>query len=460
MNVLTSGWSRIAFVGSLAVGALTAQLRWTDLGVPGLGSRYQHSMVAEGNTGNMLLFGGTADFVPALGDFWRFDGFSWQQLNVPCPPARTEFSMVYDSVRARVVLFGGFTPGVGLRADTWEWDGNAWSERTTPGPVARQLHAMAYDSVRQRVVLFGGQMEGGLALGDTWEWDGTGWSPRFTSLAPPRVYLHAMAFDANRGRAVMVGGIGPNGDMLQTWEFDGNNWIRHNVGLNRLRASMCYHEAWQRCVLHGGSLSFSGPLGDTWVWNGSAWANLDLSGSGGAIRYQTSLAFDPMRVRCVMYGGIGQPDRVRTETWALDAFPAAATTFGTGCGTPPLTIPPNFEARPRIGQPAEVDIENAPLGFAFLAIGTAADWFGGFPLPIAFDGLGMPGCSMLHSADVHSSWFAPATEPTTATAVLPIPSQVSILGRRLYLQAWTLAPDANPAGVLLSNGLNWDFGDR
>ncbi|MEQ1717536.1 MAG: hypothetical protein ABL907_16425, partial [Hyphomicrobium sp.] len=146
--------------------------------------------------------------------------------------------------------------------------------------------------------------------------------------------------------------------------------------------------------------------------------------------------------------------------WILDGNTAGAASYGLGCGAAPLTLAAANEARPIIGATALVDIAEAPLGIAFLTIGSANDWFGGFPLPVALDGLGMPNCSIQHSTDLYSAWFAGSVGATTARASVPIPNNLAFLGVRLYVQAWAPAPGVNAAGYIVSNGMTWDFGDH
>jgi len=104
-------------------------------------------------------------------------------------------------------------------------------------------------------------------------------------------------------------------------------------------------------------------------------------------------------------------------------------------------------------------MQGAALDFGFLAIGTSKFWMGGFPLPIALDGLGMPGCGILQSLDIHSSYPSSSGAAGVANFTLPIPPNVFFLGVELQLQAWAPDPAANTAGIVLTNGLTWTIGD-
>lgn len=102
--------------------------------------------------------------------------------------------MVYDRARQGLVLFGGVTGSCGPSSphgclnDTWEFDtaSNTWAlvHAGQGGPPRRSSFGMSYDSRRSRVVLFGGGTSEG-QLDDTWEWDGSAWQ-RMTGGRHPR----------------------------------------------------------------------------------------------------------------------------------------------------------------------------------------------------------------------------------------------------------------------------------
>ena len=85
---------------------------------------------------------------------------------------------------------------------------------------------------------------------------------------------------------------------------------------------------------------------------------------------------------------------------------------------------------------------------------------GGLPvLPIGLAFIGMPGCSMLHSNEV----FGLPVTPLTASSMqfdLAIPFQISLLGAHVYLQAYCVAPSANPLQIIASNGIDWLIGNQ
>lgn len=383
---------------------------WSPVAANGPPARYYHAMAYDSQRGRTVLFGGSGAF-GNFGDTWEWNGISWTQL-VPTasPSGRSFHAMAYDGVRQRVVLFGGSANGTHF-ADTWEWDGSTWTQRTpTSSPVARFAHAMAYDSVRQRVVVFGGE-DGINRLGDTWEWDGSNWVPSFSANYPPARSQHAMAYDIARQRVILFGGRGTVGNYLgDTWEWDGNNWTQSNPA--------------------------SSPF----------------------VRWGHSMAYDAARQRVVMFGGWN--GGYMGDTWWLGTsiVAATATSFGSGCGLPPIGLVPDPSARPLLGQTAAATVVDTPTPFAWVALGWSNQFFGPYPLPVTLAGIGMPGCLLLQSSDLLGFGTTPASGNDLAFS-LAIPNVGGALGIHLYLQAYCLAPGANALGILASNGVDWQFGN-
>lgn len=319
--------------------------------------------------------------------------------------------MVFDSARQRVVLFGGEADagGSSFFNDTWEFDGITWAQRTTSSaPPARRGHCMSYDSTRHRTVLFGGWL-GSAPAADTWEWDGTNWIAKFTLTYPAPRENAAMAFDAARQTSFMFGGIS------------------------------------------------SGWAGDTWEFNGTSWTQASTAMSPSP-RMGHAMAYDPTLHRVVLFGGSNGPAIGGTFINGPLPVVAVASTFGAGCGSPPLGLVPDASGRPILGQSAIATIVDAPTLAAAMSIGWSNAAFGPFALPVTLAGIGMPGCELLQSADVTSLGVTAQTS-STLRFNLPLPNSQSLLGTPVFLQAYAFAPGANPLEVVVSNGLAWTIGD-
>lgn len=284
----------------------------------------------------IVLFGGWSDGA-VRNETWEWDGTTWARRTPTTSPApRTNHSMAYDAARQRVVLFGGTTS-----SDTWEWDGTNWTRRTpATSPPARSNAAMAYDAGRQRIVLFGGIDRVGLGhgLADTWEWDGTTWTERMSATSPPGRQGHAMAYDAARQRVVVFGGMtwgAKPGDLTivgDTWEWDGEAWAKRAPPASpspRMDAAMAYDIARHRVVLFGGNAD-AAVTNDLWDWDGSTWVRRTTV-TAPAARTGAAMATDIARASVVLYGG-RSPSRNLGDTWEWD---------GTGWiqrASPPLDL--------------------------------------------------------------------------------------------------------------------------
>lgn len=444
----------------------TAQVpEWFEVAINASVAPIHHAMAYAGN-GRVMAFGGvTYDFSSWPGGItnvyqtstWLWNGTTWQTTASTIAPApRTMHALSYDATRDCVVLFGGVDQNGLRRNDTWEWTAAGWTLRSLVGPVPRESHAMAYDSGRQRTVLFGG-FSGTDLLADTWEWNGVAWTPRLSANVPPPRISHGLAYDAVRSRTVMVGGQGTT--LGGVWEWDGDDWTDAGSPLGNGREVQAVYDS-----LHGSVMVYSvgGPQSqlNTNTWNGTTWtaspAALVLGGS--------RMAFDVQRQRSVIYGGfvVGPPPpfnaSFRTYEYGYAPRPASVTPFGTGCGMPPLALAADANTSPRIGTTLRTDVVNVPFGFPFVAIGSNEQFLGPFPLPLVLDGFGYLGCLLHHDAVVS----VPCTQwsgPSTATFDLSIPNVPALLTARIYLQAWSLAPAANPGGLVLSNALRVVIGN-
>lgn len=441
-----------------------AQAIWTPMVGPGPAARCFHAMTYDTLRSRVVMFGGQNASGTVFSDTWERSGFVWSQVASAGPSQRLGHGMVYDNVRGRTVLFGGQQNGGGAMSDTWEWDGGAWTLVATTGPGARAFHSMVFDSLRGKTVLFGGGIVPSTS-GDTWEWNGATWSQVVTTGPAPRLW-HAMSYDSVRGKTVLFGGTTGfvGGEFGDTWEWNGSTWsLRATSGPApaRLLHALAYDQLRQRTVLFGGE-SGSGPTytahTDTWEWNGSSWIQVTAVGPGE--RRAHAMAFDSQRWRTVLFGGLvigGSAVIGDTWEWGNVLSPPTATVFGSGCGSPALALLPDAAGLPFIGMSARAFLTNVPSPFAFIAVGWSNTQAGPFLLPVPLDGYGMTGCFMRQSSEAIGEPTT-STGPGTASYSLSVPFLSSLLGLRIYLQGWAVAPGMNPAGIIVSNGLDWQVG--
>lgn len=455
-------WAAVAFLSALVYAPLAAQVApsWALVATTGPPAVAGHAMAYDSQRGRTVVFGGVSP-AAVFGVTWEWDGSAWALMATTGPTARYGHRMAYDSQRGRTVLFGGYDgpPSLIFNRDTWEWDGSTWTLMATTGPPGRISHAMAYDSQRGRTVLFGGDP----ITSDTWEWNGSTWTLMATT-GPSARRTHAMAYDSHRGRTVLVGGM----DNLlvypgDTWEWDGSTWMQQAGSGPSTRDSpaVAYDSQRRRTVLFGGhvfnpSPPYSVAMSDTWEWDGSSWAL--VANQGPAARSGHAMAYDSQRGRTVMFGGVTPPAAVFGDTWEwTGGLLGTAATFGTGCGSPALVLSPIANARPVINTTAQAALTNIPSSLAFVAVGWSDSAFGPVPLPMSLAPNGMPGCDLLQSAEAAGISTA-STGPATATFSGRLPNWSGLIGLRLYLQGWAVAPGVNPANVIVSNGLEWVIG--
>jgi hypothetical protein len=427
-------------------------------------ARYLTGMAYDDRRNRTVLFSGEDGsrypFFASFDDTWEWDGATWsRRAPLHAPQARKYHAMAYDDRRGKIVLFGGAVLSnttflTTLFADTWTWDGLDWrQEQPLNSPSARNGHAMAYDSQRDRMVMFGNF----LFISDTWEWDGANWSQASPANAPPSRSLPGMAFDSLRARVVLFGGQAIFTMLDDTWEWDGVNWTPLAPASRpaaRGGHGMVFDSRRGRTRVFGGN--GVGPTGygnDLWEWDGAAWTQI---ATGGALRGRQNfgMAYDASRDRLVMFGGHeGSVTTSMGDAWEYGtAGFAVAQSYGPGCGTLAMTATAAAGSRPVLGQTVSTDIVNVPATLAFMALGWSSAQAGSLDLPIDLMPFGMPGCLLLQSVD-YLGQPCTITGPGTARHSLSIPNTPGLVGTRLFLQAWAPASGANPAGLVVSNGV-------
>ncbi len=138
--------------------------------------------------------------------------------------------------------------------------------------------------------------------------------------------------------------------------------------------------------------------------------------------------------------------------------PSSAISYGTGCGTPPLTAAPT--TNPIIGTTATVGITNAPTAFGGISLGTSNTYTFPIALPFELSTAGMPGCYLLQSNEVTGLPLSPTAAPSTLQFSASLPFNTALLGQQFYIQAYVVAPGANATQVITSNGIEWTIGNQ
>jgi hypothetical protein len=146
--------------------------------------------------------------------------------------------------------------------------------------------------------------------------------PSWRAVQPAARMGHAMAYDSERDRVVVFGG-GVSGcgaaDFGDTWEWNGSAWALVATGgpSQRRWPSMAYDSARRRVVLFGGCNGSE--CSDTWEWDGWVWVQKAVSGPPS--RGGHCMAYDSQRRRIVLFGGARGSGSELTglgDTWEWD----------------------------------------------------------------------------------------------------------------------------------------------
>jgi hypothetical protein len=241
--------------------------------------------------------------------------FTWQTIKTGLdgPGPRSRHGLVYDRGAGATVLFGGLIwVGDGpVQSDTWELKDGHWSEvKLVNHPPGRHRGAMVFDAYRGVTILFGGQADNGGMFGGTWNYTRRRWRKRQTwwRRSPEPRAGHSMAYDEPTRRTVLFGGVGRGDRTLgDTWLFDGGSWreVDGPHPQSRRYAAFAYDPGLQGCVLHGGSVDDLGrqQFGDAWIFRDRTWTRLP-AGFKNDVRDDHGLAYHRSAGRLVMLDGI------------------------------------------------------------------------------------------------------------------------------------------------------------
>lgn len=235
---------------------------------------------------------------------------------ISAPPGRRSLhAMAFDSNRNVTVAVGGEVlqangnhPSLG---DVWEWDGGDWvQQENVAGNLAFRFHKIAYDSGRDVMVLVEPDFSSNPDRIRTWERSGTppySWGIRNSTGGPPIRLNFGLAYDSNRGVTVLFGGMDSFGD---TWEWDGNAWaLKSSTGPSPgSGTAMAYDSDRNVTVLFRG--------GSTWEWDGTTWTL--RSSTGPEARDGAVMTYDSDRGVSVLFGGGTLAVKAFADTWEWD----------------------------------------------------------------------------------------------------------------------------------------------
>jgi hypothetical protein len=248
--------------------------RWELLSTSGA-ERSGERLAYDANERRVVSYGGFDGSKP-LPDARAFSGSGWQPLPALAERAVTEGGLVYDDKNKRLITFGGWGGRERTHADTWQFASGEWSKIDVAGPGERQAFSMVFDTRRGEAVVFGGMgKDPGTLYGDTWTFDGTAWKQAATTGPSPR-HSAGYAYDSKRSQFLLFGGFTQDGHSNELWSWNGKAWtLLANDGPEaRGMGQLAYDAKRDRVVLFGGRKGFpNGDLADTWEWDGAKWVS-------------------------------------------------------------------------------------------------------------------------------------------------------------------------------------------
>jgi len=290
-------------------------------------TRMGHAMAFDPHNDVAVIFGGLSveGGMHFLGDTWVYSYAEnyWTELELTSsPPSDDNTAMVYCDETNEIVFYGGDS-----NPETWSFacETQIWSRVTTSvNPGFRDSHAMAYDSQENVVILFGGFGGTGLPTDDLWMFNCSSrqWTEIFPSTRPLARYGHVMVYDESINRIVMTGGNSfSEGYQDDTWIYttSTNDWTELTPIGNpdALKwSSMIYDSVNQRCIMFGGENGADHAVDYTWVYDGSlnTWSRR-YPNTAPAGRLNAGLAFDLNNNVIILFGGMFDFENHYDDTW-------------------------------------------------------------------------------------------------------------------------------------------------
>ena len=187
--------------------------------------------------------------------------------------------------------------------------------------------AVAFDAARGQALYFGGTVTppgGASQFSDQqWLWDGNSWSQSTVTPRPAGRSTACIAYDPVRQRVVMFGGADGSSTLGDTWEWNGQAWANVTaVGPSaRYASAMVWDAARNAVVLFGGFFDDGvnyAALNDLWAWDGTRWTQITPTGAAPSGRSYPSVAYDSARSRLVVFGGFDNDYVAQQDLWEFD----------------------------------------------------------------------------------------------------------------------------------------------
>jgi hypothetical protein len=165
------------------------------------------------------------------------------------------------------------------------------------------------------------------------------WSTISPPVAPPPLAEASAVYDSDNKTIVLFGGVEQDGTLSSdTWVWNGSTWADHPASETqappaRRLASMAFDPGLHQLILFGGEGSAAQFLGDTWAWNGASWYQQSVppGNPSPSARAAAAMAYAGGD-HLVLFGGTGMTGTAAsaaladTWLWTSAGWVAVATT--------------------------------------------------------------------------------------------------------------------------------------
>ena len=255
----------------------------------------------------------------------------WSVIDAAGPAARWDHTLAADPESDNLILFGGRDGAGAPFGDTWVYTvtENTWTPVEGSAPSPRFGQAVAVDVANRALYLFGGQADGATFFNDSWRFDldALTWSEIVTGDTRPSPRYGTSAVLDDAGNVIVSHGFTFEGRFDDTWSLDPATgvWSDASPAAETRPLKRCLHEAvWdplaKRMLLYGGCSSGFGPCpqGDLWAFDPVArtWTELTPPVSPAA-RSNPALVRDDAAGAIWLIDGLTEAGYA-ADLWGLD----------------------------------------------------------------------------------------------------------------------------------------------
>jgi hypothetical protein len=193
---------------------------------------------------------------------------------------------------------------------------------------------MAFDPARGRIVLVGGGTrtpdDRWITLGDVWTWDGARWEQ--SPVTGVTRSGHKLTYHGAGNALLVVGGNDNNRFAQPLMALEADRWrpLDGEPLSPRTEAAVAYDPVRKRVVVFGGIFERTS-LGSTHEFDGTRWHSVNVPGP--TARNSAVMAFHPPTGKIVLFGGAGDNGKLFSDTWTWDG---TAWTLVDSTGPGPL----------------------------------------------------------------------------------------------------------------------------